>query len=353
MRVKLLAALSVVAIAAGISTSSARASFPGGNGRLVVSLQGCAFGTSHLATMPWRGGGLKPITPPCEGRYDEEDDETYYRSVFSPDAGPGGTSIVAYQRGFGEYGLVTLGADGSDRHFVPLPATVSPSGLPSFGPDGKHFAFASNSAPAGIWTAGVDGSDVESRVPDRCDGGCGLLYAPRWSPDGKLVAVQVSEREGPRGERSPVAPGIWLARMRDGELVRRVSKSIGTVDWSPDGRWLVYGTRYEHRDDVGGARGGNLYVVRRDGKHRRTLVHRKGLAETWPRWSPDGRWIAWVSLDFSAGDAQFAVYPSLWRIKVRGGKPRFVDNLPYPDVEEGFFSAPSISWLAKSEGGSL
>ena len=85
----------------------------------------------------------------------------------------------------------------------------------------------------------------------------------------------------------------------------------------------------------------------RDGRRRRKLVHRHAVAATQPAWSPNGRWIAWVSLDVSAGDVGFDVFPRLWIVRAGGGRPRQIQELPRPDVEEGDFNAPQLTWLPR------
>jgi Tol biopolymer transport system component len=86
--------------------------------------------------------------------------------------------------------------------------------------------------------------------------------------------------------------------------------------------------------------------VRASGKGARRLVHRRRLAEIAPTWSPDGRWIAWISLRFGKGDVGFDVKPSLWRVRAGGGRPRRITALPAPTVEEGEFLAPRLAWQA-------
>lgn len=55
-----------------------------------------------------------------------------------------------------------------------------------------------------------------------------------------------------------------------------------------------------------------------------------------------------MSLDFSKGDVGFDVFPSLWSVRAKGGKPKRIKQLEKPYVEEGYFHAPELTWLAKA-----
>ena len=132
----------------------------------------------------------------------------------------------------------------------------------------------------------------------------------------------------------PPESGLWLIRARDGNPVRRVAGARALdPDWSPDGRRIVFRTVYGQRED-GRTIGGPLRRSR-DGKRRRQLVHREDIAETTPSWSPNGRWIAWISLRFLGGDEPSAVIPSIWRVRAHGGRLRKTRQLPEPNLEPG------------------
>jgi Tol biopolymer transport system component len=75
--------------------------------------------------------------------------------------------------------------------------------------------------------------------------------------------------------------------------------------FSPDGRWIVYARAF---DTVAGGSydRSDIFVVRRDGTHRRRLTHGGHSFE--PTFSPDGRWIAFVRGSEGYG-RQIAVMP--------------------------------------------
>jgi Tol biopolymer transport system component len=335
MTPRLAAALAVAATA--LLPAAAPASFPGGNGRLVVVVGGCEEGR-HLASAPWRGGALEPVTPECEPSH-------YYgaNETFHPDASADGRTILAVQR-HEESGFVTMAADGSGRQFVPLPEGAG-GWQPSFAPDGERFAYSGGFA---IGVARTDGTGQRWLTEPCPEGNCVGVTDPHWSPDGKLIAVHVEHYGTVPKRPKPPARGLWLMRASDGKLVRRIAgPHARDPDWSPDGRRLIYATSWGRGDD-NEAVGGNLYRVGRDGRNVRRLVHRKRIAETSPSWSPDGRWLSWVSIRFKGGgDISFDVIASVWRRRVGGGRLKRVVRLPSPLVDEGFFDAPHLTWLPR------
>ena len=296
---------------------------------------GACWERGDLVKVPWRGGKPARLTEGCE--------------YSAPEAAPDGRTLLAIRRE--EMccpKFVTLSADGTDVTPVPLPqedVTSTPS-APSFAPGGDTFAFEGDDPFNGtdrapLLAVSLDGTE-RRRIEGHwsCPDGretCAVYENPSWSPDGKLMAVTV---------RYVSRPGLWLIRARDGEPVRRIAGMRAlALDWSPKGRKLVFSTDYFAKGR--GAAGGNLYVVSRDGQSRRTLVHREHIAETQPAWSPNGRWVAWVSLKLCCGDEPETVGMSLWRVRAGGGGPKRIRRLPDPYVEETAFLPPYLTWLPR------
>ena len=340
----------VVAIAFSVAatafTAVAGASFPGRNGRLAVELDGCEA-TPFIRFFTVGGKDLGVLSPPCEvvGQLEEGDvlrETSLYG--FSPDGG----RLLLSQRGAAPLGLITVGADGTDPRALPAPPNAADA---SFAPDGRQIVFMSQGA---IWRAATDGGQRQRLRPSvTCDlkvRDCVEFERPRWSPDGKLIAFEVHQTGFGSGRPPAIRPGIWLMSARTGKLTRRVARGGFEVDWSPDSRRLAYRTSYEQDETEGGASGGNLWVVSATGNGARRVVHRQRLAEIVPTWSPDGRWIAWISLRLGKGDVGFDVKPSLWRVRAGGGRPRRITGLPAPSVEEGDFLEPRLAWQPLAAG---
>jgi Tol biopolymer transport system component len=69
---------------------------------------------------------------------------------------------------------------------------------------------------------------------------------------------------------------------REHRLFARWRRSFGDADWSRDGKRIAFDER-----------GAFLYVIGADGRGLRRLRRVEGRH---PRWSPNGRWIAFVGL---------------------------------------------------------
>jgi TolB protein len=73
----------------------------------------------------------------------------------------------------------------------------------------------------------------------------------------------------------------------DGSAKRRITRGgqNGVPSWSPDGRWIAFVSNRHRRDEI--------YVMNADGSHRRRLTNDRPSA-TFAAWAPDGSKIAYV-----------------------------------------------------------
>jgi Tol biopolymer transport system component len=173
----------------------------------------------------------------------------------SPSWSPDASRIVFARASRTASSLYVIRSDGS--HARRLGAGADPA----WSPDGRSIAFAA--AEGGIWRMRSDGSRRRPLVdpfqvavalglddPDLVD----WLWAPAWSPDGRTLAFIAYYARGPRMDylaaftvrsdgRGPVR-----VRMREAEPFEL------TIDWSPDGRSLVFGAGRVLVQPVGGGR---------------------------------------------------------------------------------------------------
>ena len=108
----------------------------------------------------------------------------------------------------------------------------------------------------------------------------------QFSPDGSRLAFVVSEP--PKGERR--ARHIWLFDKQSGSI-RQITYSAKTEispRWSPDGRQLAF---LSNRDDEQ-----QLYVMRADGGEATPLTKGKRSVQNFA-WSPDGKQISFLAPD--------------------------------------------------------
>jgi dipeptidyl aminopeptidase/acylaminoacyl peptidase len=219
---------------------------------------------------------------------------------------------------------------------------------PAWSPDSKGIAFLAERDKEGQSQLYV--SSASGNEPRRLGNLEGALAQPRWSPDGKLLAVL--HTEGALGPTGPVAPAqpevgevgatapaqrLVLLDVASGRR-RAISPEglhIHEYDWSPDSKELVA---------VASAAPGdcNWYVAKlcaisaATGKVRDILEPTMQIAV--PRWSPDGKTIAFIGGLMSDEGANGG---DLLTVPAAGGKA--VNHTPGLKA-----SASWLSWLPSS-----
>src|SRR5829696_39494 len=131
--------------------------------------------------------------------------------------------------------------------------------------------------------------------------GLWLPAEPDVSPDGRLVAFRLHAVFRPKKRKQPRS-AIWLAPADASAPARRWTAGDAhdrSPRYSPDGRRLAF---LSDRAEEGTAQ---LYVMPTDGGEADPLTHWRGGVERFA-WSPDGRTLAFVAGDESGDD------PEVW-----------------------------------------
>ena len=162
-----------------------------------------------------------------------------------------------------------------------------------------------------IWTAETDGSD-ELRLT-----GTGTAYTPVWSPDGQRIAFTWYRR-------SPdTRADIWTMAA-DGSDKRQVTAERAweaSPSWSPNGRWIAF---MSDREEIGfGAAA--IYKIRSSADARARQLTDGGVSwgglesinETNPAWSPLGNVIVFQR-NFSDGGCAGCGFAEFWTITPDG-----------------------------------
>ena len=187
---------------------------------------------------------------------------------------------------------------------------------PVISPDGKRVAVSISNADgvSDVWIKQLDrGPGIKLTVEGRTN------FEPTWTPDGRSVTY-VSNAGGPLQLWTRSADGTGQAKL---EL--RDQRDLHGPSWSRDSRWLLEFTDFNlpGASDVVGFRPGV------DSAPIALIATR--FFEAAPQLSPDGRWLAYTSGETGLSQVYVTPFPNTtsgkWAVSSRGGKyPRWSHN---------------------------
>ena len=244
-------------------------------------------------------------------------------------------------------------------------------GDPHLSPDGKTVAFVEttidakkNKRVSAVWVVAADGSAAPRRLSVEGSSSNG----PRWSPDGKTLAI-LSSRVGADPSVEPPKPQIYLLSMSGGEgqALTKLKNGAESYQWSPDGTRIVVvsaigpsdaaagaaaaaggtastatpstgaasspGAALEHKSDVRhythimdkfndsgwfDDKRRHLWVVEVASGAAKQITEGQDWNDADPQWSPDGTRIAFVS-DRTGKEYDGSDNTDVWVIPAAGG----------------------------------
>jgi Tol biopolymer transport system component len=138
-----------------------------------------------------------------------------------------------------------------------------------------------------------------------------LNYRPAWRPDGRAVSF-TSDRSGPSFLYTMRADGS----SKPEQYMAKDTAQVDEAQWSADGRWLVYRTGVTDNARDIYARGVGADTVR-------ITVSASTFDEYAPAISPDGRWVAYVSIESGREEVYVRPFPNTsdarWQVSTEGG----------------------------------
>ncbi|HEU4869630.1 MAG TPA: protein kinase [Pyrinomonadaceae bacterium] len=176
---------------------------------------------------------------------------------------------------------------------------------PWLSPDGKRIAVDGTDAQANrdIWLI-----DLVTGKSTRFTFDAGQDLFPVWSRDGSRI-VFASDRQGPRNLYAKMATGAG-----EEQLLLKTDANTYPSDWSEDGRYLLYiVTDPKTRSDV--------WVLPMFGDQKPFPLLQSAAAERAARFSPDGRWIAYVSDASGVNQVYVQAFPDSggkWQVSTNG-----------------------------------
>jgi dipeptidyl aminopeptidase/acylaminoacyl peptidase len=120
-------------------------------------------------------------------------------------------------------------------------------------------------------------------------------FSPRISPDGQRVVYEV---QSTNWEDNSFDRNLWIADVTSGEVrpLTTAKKSSTGAEWSPDGKWIAFLSDRPAQISSSPADKRQLYVISADGGEAQQLTKAEGGVDGFG-WAPDSRRIAFTATD--------------------------------------------------------
>ena len=183
------------------------------------------------------------------------------------------TGSLVYISGVQTSQVVLRDVTGHERVLLAEPQDYD---FPRFSPDGTRLAFTVRSIlGSDVWIY-----DFASGTPTKLTTGTAGNSSPEWTPDSKRV-LYASDRSG--------VNSLWWQNADlsgTAELVQSAPEVVNAGVFSPDGRILMYWLSAQYPADI--------FYRQLGGDTTSKPLAATQAAELSPRFSPDGKWVAYV-----------------------------------------------------------
>jgi serine/threonine protein kinase/Tol biopolymer transport system component len=310
---------------------------PGGNAVLFAGLATLAgWNNAQIAAQPIGGGKRKNLVAGTQPRYVATGHLLYMQSgtlmaaPFEPQrlalTGAGVPAIEGVAQslvtGAAQYSISSTGTlvylagglVGSQTRMVwvtrngeeqLLPAAARNYQFPRVAPDGRRVAVTISDQEAQIWVY-----DVAKESLTRLTFEGTVNNVPTWSPDGRRIAFRSNRAGGPGSL-------FWQASDNSGGAERLTTTDYTHLpnSFSTDGQLLAF---QENNPQTGR----DIWVLRLTDRKREPFL-RTPFQETAPKFSLDGRWLAYSSDESGRAEVYVQPYPGpggRWQISTEGGQ---------------------------------
>ena len=180
----------------------------------------------------------------------------------------------------------------------------------AFSPDGTRVAYdmsdSVNSTRGDVWIR-----DVARGVSSRFTFDAAAEINPIWSPDGRRIAY-TSRAKGPGDLMIKDASGTREAE----PLLVTAGEEKYISDWTRDGKYVLYAVRGE------GHEGWDIFALPLEGERKPIPIVKTSFQETWPTFSPDGKYMAYQSNESGRMEIYVHEFPEArtkWQVSTGGG----------------------------------
>ncbi len=186
-----------------------------------------------------------------------------------------------------------------------------PGFSPAWSPDGQWLSYIAPAMPTKIQLYNLtDGRSHEFPTL--------TSMSVVWAPDGRSLLLtdinRATLREGAQALTHLLRFDVATAQLSDISQAETVSDSWPA--WSPDGQWVAFVRRIFSNGQP--ERGNQLWLMRADGSEARALTQTNSLLHQGVSWSPDGRYLLYHRYDLETPLAK----PTVWLLEVESGMTR-------------------------------